>query len=104
VVSADVTVADEPQASRYVIHADGRQIGLLSYRLTDTEMAMLHAEVHPTRERRGLGSQLVGFALDDARRRGLAVRPYCPFVRQYISEHPEYTDLVPADSRSRFGL
>jgi uncharacterized protein len=32
------------------------------------------------------------------------VRPYCPFVRTYLKEHPDQADLVAADDRGRFGL
>jgi len=32
------------------------------------------------------------------------VLPYCPFVHKWISEHPEYADLVPERERKRFGL
>jgi uncharacterized protein len=37
---------------------------------------------------------LARFALDDARARGLRVRPDCPFVARFIRAHPEYQDLV----------
>ncbi len=57
-------------------------------------IAFLHAEVDPSRERRGLGSALVRGALDDARARGLSVRPVCPFVAWYIETHEAYQDLV----------
>ena|SRR5689334_17489453 len=99
-----VTVADERDASRYVIDADGSRAGLLNYRLNGEQIALLHTEIDPAVERRGLGSELAGFVLDDARERGLAVLPYCPFVRHYIAEHPEYRELVPAAARDRFGL
>jgi hypothetical protein len=103
-VSPDVSVVDVPDASRYVIEVDGRPVGLLSYRLSDGTVAMMHAEINPAVERHGLGSSLVAFALDDARARALSVLPYCPFVRSYIAEHPQYQDLVPEDSRADFGL
>jgi hypothetical protein len=103
-VSPDVSVADVPDASRYVIEVDGRPVGLLSYRLSAGAVAMMHAEINPAVERQGLGSSLVAFALDDARARELSVLPYCPFVRSYIAQHPEYRDLVPEDSRAGFGL
>jgi hypothetical protein len=103
-VSPDVSVADVPDASRYVIEVDGRPVGLLSYRLSAGEVAMMHAEIDPAVERQGLGSSLVAFALDDARTRNLSVLPYCPFVRSYIQQHPEYRDLVPEQSRAGFGL
>lgn len=43
-------------------------------------------------------------ALDDARERGLAVLPFCPFVRAHIQRHREYADLVPAARRGEFDL
>ena len=103
-VTSDVTVTDNPAAARYVIDADGERVGLLSYRLDGEQLALMHAEIQPAVGRHGLGSQLVGFALDDARARGLQVLPYCPFVRAYIVDHREYRDLVPEASRARFGL
>jgi predicted GNAT family acetyltransferase len=67
-------------------------------------IALVHTEVEERYEGRGLGSQLIKFALDDARRRKLAMLPFCPFVKSYLERHPEYTDLVPAEMRARFGL
>lgn len=104
-VNGEISVFDEPEAGRYVIDADGRPVGLLTYRLKPEGLiALLHAEIDPALERRGLGSKLVAFALEDARGRGLSVLPFCPFVRAYIQEHPEYRDLVAKESRARFGL
>ena len=42
--------------------------------------------------------------MNGVRSRGLAVLPVCPFVKSFIERNPEYTDLVPADTRARFGL
>jgi predicted GNAT family acetyltransferase len=55
---------------------------------------MVHTEVEPEWEGRGVGSELVRGALDDVRARGLKVRPLCPFVRAFIERHSEYLDLV----------
>jgi predicted GNAT family acetyltransferase len=100
----DTRVTDRPEARRYVIEVDGEPAGLLQYRLDAQRIIFTHAEIDPDREGRGLGSQLAAFALDDARSRGLEVLPRCPFVESYMQRHPEYTDLVPADQRSRFRL
>jgi predicted GNAT family acetyltransferase len=51
-----------------------------------------------------LASKLVRTALSEARSDGLAVLPFCPFVRGYIAGHSEYLDLVPEDTRARFEL
>lgn len=53
----------------------------------------------------GWHGQLVTEELDDARRRGLAGLPFCPYVRQVIASGPEqYLDLVPPRNRERFKL
>ena len=43
-------------------------------------------------------------ALTGLRDRGVAVLPYCPFVRAYLQRHPELVDVVPEAERARFGL
>jgi hypothetical protein len=103
-VSPEISVTDDSAADRYVIDADGRRVGFLTYDLRPGQIALLHAEIDPAIERRGLGSKLVAHALADARARGLEVLPYCPFVRAYMAEHAEYRDLIPAQGRSRFGF
>jgi uncharacterized protein len=91
-----VTVVDRPDRRRYEIEVDGARAGLLSYRLDETAGVITHrhTEIDPAYGGRGLGSRLVRYALDDARRRRLAVTPVCPFVADFIQRHPEYSDLV----------
>jgi predicted GNAT family acetyltransferase len=90
----DLNVADNPGALRYEITADGERVGFVTYRLAPGVISFLHAEVDPTREGHGIGSQLVRYALEDARARGLSVRPICPFVAWYVQSHPEYVDFI----------
>jgi predicted GNAT family acetyltransferase len=42
----------------------------------------------------GVATRLARAVLDAARARGLRVVARCPFVANYIDEHPEYQDLV----------
>jgi predicted GNAT family acetyltransferase len=93
-VSPDIRVTDNPQARRYEISVDGTRVGLAAYRLQPGVVTFIHTEIEPDVGHRGLGTQLVRAALDDARGRGLAVRPLCPFVADFIEQHPEYADLV----------
>ena len=101
---ADARVYDQPERSRYSIEAGGRLAGFVTYKLKGQEIAFQHAEIDPSLQRQGLASNLVQFALNDAERRGLDVLPFCPFVRSYIVDHPEYLELVPTSARSRFDL
>jgi predicted GNAT family acetyltransferase len=93
--SGRTAVADDPDASRYIIELAGSRVGHLDYRLAADEMTMIHAEVDPAHGGQGLGSALVRGALDDARARGLRVRPRCPFVVDFLARHrDEYDELV----------
>lgn len=98
-------VTDASAASRYEIREDGALAGFAAYRLEGRTITFHHTEVGPEFGGRGLALDLVSYALADARERGLAVVPLCPYVRRVISRAPErYLDLVPAGERARLGL
>jgi predicted GNAT family acetyltransferase len=93
----NITVRDNPGKSRYELVLDEQVVGEIAYRLTPGQMVLIHTEVLPSLENKGLGARLVAGALDDIRARGLRVVPFCPFVRSYIRRHPDYADLVVRD-------
>jgi predicted GNAT family acetyltransferase len=75
------------------------------YEISNDQIAFTHTEMDSSFSGRGLAKHLVTEVLDDARRRGLAVLPFCPFVRKFIAQNPaQYLDLVPEQDRNRFGL
>jgi uncharacterized protein len=90
----DVEVVDNPAESRFEARLGDRVAGFSTYRLVGDRVVFLHTEVDPAYEGRGIGSRLVGGALDAVRGRGLRVTPRCPFVAAHIERHPEYADLV----------
>jgi predicted GNAT family acetyltransferase len=99
------TVRDNPAENRYEIYDGDKLAGFSDYQLTENTIAFTHTEVNPAFGGRGLARQLVVAELDDARRRGLAVLPFCPYVRKVIAQNPDtYLDLVPQEQRDRFEL
>ena len=88
---------DNPGESRYELLLNEHMVGEILYRLAPDRVVLLHTEVLPSLENKGLGARLVAGALDDIRARGLHVVPFCPFVRAYIRRHPVYADLVVRD-------
>ena len=92
--SSDLVVSDHSEQNRYEAHRGSELVGFMTYRLDSGRIALIHTEVPPELEGQGIGSELVGRALDDIRRRGLIIAPICPFVDDYIQEHPEYADLA----------
>ncbi len=100
----DLEVADNPDKERFEILADGELAGFVQYHVRGGEIAFIHTQTDDRFRGHGVGSHLVRSSLDAARERHLAVLPYCPFVRSWIGEHPEYADLVPAGRRQQFRL
>ncbi len=88
-----ILVTDNAERARYEVSVDGAPAGFAAYRLQGSTVVFTHTEVDNTHGGRGVGSELVGRALDDVRERGLRVRPLCPFVRSYIGR-PAYRELV----------
>ena len=94
---SDATVLDNHAELRYEALVDGELIGEIRYRTEPGLVVLVHTEVAPSAEGTGVGSLLVGQALDDIRARGLHVVPLCPFAAAYIRRHPDYADLVETD-------
>ena len=94
-VITDATVRD-----RYEAHLDDALAGVLEYKVVRGRLALIHTEVLPAHEGRGVGSALVRFALDDARRRDLRVIAICPYVKEYLARHPEDDDIVVGRGRA----
>jgi uncharacterized protein len=96
----DLRVVDNPEERRYELWLGATRAGFIEYRSEPGTIVLVHTEVDPAVEGRGLGTRLVAGALDDLRARDLKLVPQCPFVRAYLRHHREYADLVvhgPAD-------
>jgi uncharacterized protein len=103
-VAERIEVADAPDRDRYELSVDGEVVGSSIYRTRPGLIAFVHTEVDERFEGQGLGDRLIRFALEDARARGLAVLPFCPFVNAFIERHREFEALVPDAYREQFGL
>jgi len=100
----ELRVADNPGKSRYEISVDGEIAGFIDYKSSHNDIAFLHTETDDRFRGKGVASRLVQASLDSVRERGLELLPYCPFVRSWLREHPDYLELVPAGRRAEFGL
>lgn len=100
----EAEVSDNPDEERFEIRVAGKLAGHADYKRRPGLIAFIHTEIDESYGGQGLGGTLVAAALDSTRAAGLDVLPFCPFVNRYIGQHPEYTDLVPAAERARFGL
>ena len=97
-------VTDDQAQARYEVRVRGERAGFLTYHLNGQAISLMHTEVESAFQGMGLAPHLARFSLDDARKRGLAVLPFCPYVTSWIKKHPDYAELVPEDRRAEFGL
>jgi predicted GNAT family acetyltransferase len=79
---------------RYEAVLDGQVVGFVVYELRDDRVVLIHTEVMPEAEGKGVASALIAGALDDIRSQGMLVIPLCPFVVAFLKRHAEYADLV----------
>ena len=87
-------LTDVEADQRYEATIDGELAGYIEYVIKYGRLALIHTEVLPEYEGKGVGGGLVRFDITEARRRGLRVIPTCPFVRSYVESHPETHDIV----------
>jgi predicted GNAT family acetyltransferase len=67
---------------------------VLTYRESAGRVTLIHTEAPSELRGRGIADALARTALEDARQRGLRVRPLCPFVQAFMKRHPEYAELT----------
>ncbi|HEY2194115.1 MAG TPA: GNAT family N-acetyltransferase [Actinomycetospora sp.] len=104
--TGDTDVVDVEARHRYEIRVDGGTVGFAEYhrRAGGSTVSFTHTSVDDAHTGQGLAGRLARAALDDARAHGLAVLPFCPYIRGWIAKHLEYVDLVPEERRAEFEL
>lgn len=103
-MNGEATVADAPERERFEVSVGGEVVGFTEYHRGARALALIHTEIDSANEGEGLASRLIRATLDTARAEGVAVLPFCPFVRSFIEAHKEYLDLVPVERRAEFKL
>jgi hypothetical protein len=94
--SQPLPIVHNAAQSRFEVRIEG-WLCRCDYRLADGVMLLVHTEVAPALEGRGIAARLVKAALDHARASGLKVQPRCSYVRVYLQRHPDERDLLAAD-------
>ena len=88
-------VIQNQELDRFELILDGELAGYTAYTLSDTAITFTQTEILSREREHGLGGRLVREALDQVRdHTDYRVVAVCPFVAKWISEHPDYQDLV----------
>jgi uncharacterized protein len=90
----EVEIVDVPEQRRYEVRAGSRVVGHTRYAVQGQSIALLHTEIDPSMEGKGVGSRLAAAALADAMSRDLSVVVRCPFIAAYVRRHrQDYPDV-----------
>ncbi len=83
-------LADEPAHNRFEARVAGELAGFIDYRRSGSRLILVHTEVLPAFEGKGIASALARFVLDGLRDRGEQVSIRCPYLAAFVERHPEY--------------
>ena len=86
-------VTNNKAKQRYELNVDG-SVAFATYRLAPGVVTITHTETPPALRGRGVASQLVRGALELIRADGSKVVAGCGFVVDYLTKHPEFSDIV----------
>jgi uncharacterized protein len=89
----NAVVVHRAAKQRFEIDIDG-ELSVLEYTFKNHRLFLTHTEVPPALEDQGLGTKLAHAALEYARQNELMVVVVCPFVKEYVANHPEYQSIV----------
>ena len=94
---SDARIVHNRDRKRYEAYLGDELSGFVAYRLREGIIDFTHTEVDDDVEGQGVGSSLARESLDDVRRDGSRkVVASCPFIKDWIEEHPDYEDLLEA--------
>lgn len=88
------SIVDQADAGRYEALVEGVIAGTLQYRRSPGRVLLIHTEVLPHHEGRGIGSALARRSFDDARAEGRMIIVTCPFLAGWLERHPDDAEGV----------
>lgn len=84
----ELEIVDVPERRRYEVRIGSRVVGHVRYARSGEAITLVHTEVDPDQEGKGIGSRLAVAVLTDVTSRDLSVVVRCPFIAAYIRRHP----------------
>ena len=82
------------ELSQFEMDLDGGKAFIGFIRERDGTLNLVHTEVPPEYEGKGVGSRLVKQTLEQIKTTDKKIVPSCPFIAAYIKRHPEYESLI----------
>ncbi|WLQ04998.1 GNAT family N-acetyltransferase [Arthrobacter oryzae] len=96
----DVTIRHNPERERFEVLVAGNVIGKAAYKTYDAgdspQRIFYHTVINEEFGGQGLAGKLATAALDATVADGLAIVPVCPYIKKFLTTHPEYAGSTAA--------
>lgn len=102
--TTNITIENNADKGQYEAKLDGKVVAFAEYRPIGQSIMFTHTEVNEELEGKGVGSQLIRYALEDTKAQGMTAIPMCPFVKIFIQRHKEFITVVHPAHRKVFGM
>lgn len=96
--ASSLPIVHNLDAQRFEVIVQGK-LCRADYRRVGDTLHMVHTEVPPPLEGRGIAAELIEAALDYVAANGLKVVPLCSYVRAYMRRHPQTHALLASGAR-----
>jgi predicted GNAT family acetyltransferase len=96
---ADLQLKFNAASDRIELEVDG-STAFIQYKLLGKTLFLIHTEVPPELEGKGVGTAIVGKALQYAQDNSYKVIPLCVFVQSYLKRHPEWNDIIASNDET----
>lgn len=92
--NSELAVHRDDSHQHYVVTVGSLELASLRYREVDGRVVLLTTTVIPEFHGRGLAADLIAYALDDIRDRGMHVTVYCRVIAAFMEGNRQYADLI----------
>ncbi|GAA2056792.1 GNAT family N-acetyltransferase [Leifsonia soli] len=90
----DMQFVHQTHPDKYAAWIDGEEAATLPYRRVGGRVVLLKTTVDPKYRGKGVATEFIGRVLDELRHQNELIAVYCPLVRSFIDEHPQYASLL----------
>ena len=90
---ADIELVKNETDQRFEMVVDA-DTAIITYKQTHDKIYLLHTEVPPELEGKGVATAIIEKTLNYIEKDHLKLIPLCPFVVAYIKRHPEWKSLL----------
>jgi len=86
-------IVKNERENQFEMVVDGHT-AIIVYKEYPGKIALIHTEVPPVLEGKGVATAIIGKALNYIEQNNLKLIPICPVVVAYVKRHPEWKRIV----------